>query len=1400
MLNAKKSEKETFAMKNARTLVFFFSSLALLFVPGTLVVGDMNTLESSPCFLAHVSTDKPIYKPGEDVYVLIVVVNALDQRPISTVCMANMEILSPKGDVIGRGMCYSENGSLDWKWKIGEAIPGGDYKVKASFPNHGFPPAERGFNIRAFRQRRLRTQIEFAREGYGPGDEVEATLQATRSEGGIPTGAKTTVIARVDQKEAWRGETTVGEHGFATVRFKLPDTILEGDGTISFAIEDGGVIETASKTIPILVSIVDLKAYPEGGDLVPGIENRVYFESIAPNGKPADVTVELRNSKDTSLLSAKTEHEGRGSFNFTPQKDETYFLQVVEPWTVKTRIELPKPIGIVALRAVKEKYPTEDPMIVEIAPQGRWKVVLSKSEKQIAESNLDTSREISDNPWSKISFDEKEKYYGVLRVTVFDIEGKPRAERLIYREPLQKIKIEIDKDQEAYVPGDTVKLKIRTFDQAGKSIPGIVGITVTDDAVLEMVETREKAPRLPVQVYLEPEVRELADAHVYLSDDPQAPRDLDLLLGTQGWRRFAFYTKEEFIKKFGDAGRRALANLEPPKPYPMEGVEFFAFDAVAPAGALMDKGMRRAGEAAVVNGALVADFNGDIELGVKKEIQEAVPPVAALAVPEKPAPVAKKAQPLFKDQAMIADQIQMNMKELNKEQIAKIQEILQREQKIPASPASMASYADLYLAIREYAHKVRPNRQPNDRVDFAETLYFHAGIATNEQGEASVSFDLSDSVTSFRTLVDGYTKEGAFGSADAVIESRRPFYIEAKTPLEVTAGDRIALPIVFVNETDEDMESGLVISANAGVSFGEYPKTKTLPPHSRTRMIIPANVENKAGLSELIVTASSGKFTDNVTRSIPVKPLGFPITLNLGGLLEEKATHKIEIPKSLTEGGMKGQTVVYPTPLANLTKALEALIRDPNGCFEQTSSTNYPLVMAMQYFETHSGVDPELKKKCREKLATGYDRLAGFECKQKGYEWFGGDPGHEALTAYGLLEFRDMAKVQPVDSQMLERTQKWLLSRRDGKGGFLRNEKALDSFGGAPTEITNAYISWALSGSGEKDMTKELDALLESATKSEDPYLIALAAGSLLDAGRKTDAAPLLKRLIGKQDKDGSVKGAKTSITRSGGESLLIETTSLSILGWLSDNAYAGNVERGMKWLCEVCKGGRFGSTQSTVLALKAIVEYDKARSKNKADGTVILSVDGKDVETIDFKKEREDAIEFKDIAPILLPGEHEINLEMKGGAPMPYTIAIEYTAEKPADAAQCPLDLETEITDKTAKEGEPIEIVAHLKNKTDKGLPMTLAIVGLPGGVEVRHEQLKEAVKAGKFSFYEVIGRDVVIYYRDLAPNAEKEIVISAIAAVPGTWTGPSSRGYLYYTPEEKKWAEGLGIVIQAK
>src|SRR4029077_20248576 len=109
-------------------------------------------------------------------------------------------------------------------------------------------------------------------------------------------------------------------------------------------------------------------------------------------------------------------------------------------------------------------------------------------------------------------------------------------------------------------------------------------------------------------------------------------------------------------------------------------------------------------------------------------------------------------------------------------------------------------------------------------------------------------------------------------------------------------------------------------------------------------------------------------------------------------------------------------------------------------------------------------------------------------------------------------------------------------------------------------------------------------------------------------------ARQLMEKLAKNQNAAGGVKGAVTSITRSGGDALEIETTALSVLAGMREPSYAAHVEKGLKWIVESNKSGRFGSTQSTILALRAIVANDAAPARPKVPGRLVLMVDGKTI------------------------------------------------------------------------------------------------------------------------------------------------------------------------------------------
>jgi hypothetical protein len=529
-------------------------------------------------------------------------------------------------------------------------------------------------------------------------------------------------------------------------------------------------------------------------------------------------------------------------------------------------------------------------------------------------------------------------------------------------------------------------------------------------------------------------------------------------------------------------------------------------------------------------------------------------------------------------------------------------------------------------------------------------------------------------------------------------------------------------------------------------------------------------------------------------------PLGFPFEVSASGTAKTgtRAHHELDLAGALP-GSISATVTMYPSPLASMTKGMEGMIREPGGCFEQTSSTNYPNVMVLSYLASNDAADPALVQSANDKLEHGYKLLTGYETPNKGYEWFGHSPGHEALTAYGLMEFADMAKVYDVDHAMIERTAGWLMSRRDGKGGFLRSAEAIDSFGRATTTTTNAYIMWALA---EAHRTKGLDVELATQQKlgasTTDPYLLALATNTALLTGNGNDFA---KRLAGMQGKDGSFTGAKESITMSGGESLTIETTALATLALIKAspaNEYESQIRAAVDFLNGHRSGfGEWGNTQATILGLKALTAYAEHSRQMQSAGTATLIINGEPAGTLSFDKGRKDALVWNDLGGKLHPGKNTVELELAGGATLPYTIAVEYRSAKPASSEHAKVYVSTQLAKDHLKMGEGVKLRAHIENRTADGLPMTLARIGIPGGLVFQTWQLKELRDKHIIDFYETRPREVILYWGAMAPSSQKDIDLDLLAQSPGTYESPATSAYLYYTAEDKAWTSPTKVTI---
>lgn len=1315
----------------------------------------------------YVHLDKPMYQPGETIWFRVWELHGPTLvRDVLTQAV-DVELVSPRGAVVERKRIQARAGLATNDFVLPPTAEGGEYLVRVS-TQHG-ERLERPALVSTYQPPRIKKKLELLRKAYGPGDEVAAALALHRATG-EPLGRKqVTAVVTVDEAEVARFAAQTDDAGNRLVRFALPERIARGDGLLTILIEDGGVTESIQKRIPIVLGDLRLTLYPEGGDLVAGLPGRVYFAARNLLDEPADVEGRLVDDAGVELARFRSLHRGMGRFAFTPHAGKQYSVEITRPAGIARRIPVPAavPSGCV-MQAVDDFESARDDVRVGVFCTEARTVVATAA---LRERRLgDVSADVVPGAPTVIALPVPAGSQGAVRVTLFDDALRPLAERLVYRGRGADLKVSIRSDRDSYAPRDPVTLTIETHDLAGKPVEADLSLAVADDTVLAFAD--DKTAHLLARIYLESEMpgQEIEEPNFYFSADAKAPRALDMVLGTQGWRRFAWE-----------------AVLAPPQT-----------EASIEANIAADEAMPEAMAEEVAEGGLARP--AEIPMRPMAARPQAVPPPAP--------PAQKQAAPVVRaDRAKRAERARGPAAAQGRARIVDMDDDLAAGAPIWAEDKRVAQPA--WAPVRQFPVPNYEGRYDGPRTDFRETLYWQPSVRTDAGGRATVRFYLSDAITSFRATAEGVSLGGLPGRGDALVQSKLPVSLAVTMPLEVSAGDVVHLPVTLANETRRPYE--VAVFTQFGRAFrvqGGVPSAVALAAGERKSFFATLQVVGdgtSASDGDLAIGIETANLKDEVSRTIPVVPLGFPREVSLAGTLPgagkgSVVRHEVDLAGALP-GTLAATLQLYPSPLATMIEGAEAIIREPTGCFEQASSANYPNIMVLGYLEEHEAVDPALVERTLGTLDRGYQKLTGYESSGRGFEWFGGDPGHEALTAYGLMEFVDMGRVYgSVDQGMVERTRAWLLARRDGKGGYQRNARALDSFGRASEEVTNGYITYALSESGETDLAKELAYQKRMAATTSDPYLMALAANVLVNLEpQASSTGQALSKLAGMQGADGAFAGANHSITRSGGQALTIETTSLAALA-LIDAGQAGTpvVRKAMEWLNANRNGyGGYGSTQSTILALDAMTAYASASRATQSSGVASVRVNGRDVGRMAFEKGHKDTIVFDDLAAALVPGKNVIEIGLAGESPLPYSLALSYRSRQPASSPESAVRVATSLGKETVPMGESVRMKVRVENVTDQGIPMTLARVGLPGGLTFQSWQLEELKDRGVVDFYETGAREVVLYFRSMGPKAAASVDLDLIARVPGSYVAAASRAYLYYTDEHKHWVEPVRIAV---
>jgi hypothetical protein len=220
------------------------------------------------------------------------------------------------------------------------------------------------------------------------------------------------------------------------------------------------------------------------------------------------------------------------------------------------------------------------------------------------------------------------------------------------------------------------------------------------------------------------------------------------------------------------------------------------------------------------------------------------------------------------------------------------------------------------------------------------------------------------------------------------------------------------------------------------------------------------------------------------------------------------------------------------------------------------------------------------------------------------------------------------------------------------------------------------------------------------------------------------------------------------------------------------------------------------------VMALKALVLFSGKFARPAESGEILVKANGKhaavrpfgqnDVETI--------GVDIPDPETVFKPGERtEVEISTAAKHSYPFALTYTYSTLTPLSAEACALRLSTKLAKAEAAEGETVSLAFSLENRKKAGHGMGVAIVGIPAGMKVPTDmkQLTDLREKERIDFFEIRGRELVLYWRELAPEQKIDLTIDLVCEVPGVFRGPASRAYLYYDADHKHWVEPLSIKI---
>lgn len=273
--------------------------------------------------------------------------------------------------------------------------------------------------------------------------------------------------------------------------------------------------------------------FPEGGHLIGNALNRIAFKALNTAGLGEDITGAVVNSAGDTLVSFQSEHLGMGSFFLMANSQEKLSIICRNSNGKEKTFDLPttedKVVGLqLAWRnkhLIIQRNKSSDVLLTE----AHYLLIHCRG---FIHSLLEW-----DNSRDFLALEQNSLPSGVIHVLLINKELIPVSERLVFNQnPADAIRYDFLTHQPTYSPRDLIEATLRLYDPDGNPLSGNWSVSVTDDYDLKQDSTVNILTTLLLTSDLRGHIEN--PASYFNTSDKNASEKLDVLLMTQGWRRY----------------------------------------------------------------------------------------------------------------------------------------------------------------------------------------------------------------------------------------------------------------------------------------------------------------------------------------------------------------------------------------------------------------------------------------------------------------------------------------------------------------------------------------------------------------------------------------------------------------------------------------------------------------------------------------------------------------------------------------------------------------------------------------------------------------------------------------------------------------------------------------------